>query len=509
MDSNPANKADAQFRAGVYARLSEARDAAESVPTQVENGTRHAARRGDQLVATFKDDGYSAYKEITRDGFLQLIDAIERGELDVVIVRDVDRLTRNLEDWNRFERACIQHGVILSSYTGGDLDLRTPEGAYYGGMETLRARRESAVKSARVREAIDRNARQGKKTGGGSRWFGYRNVYADPNEMDPRFRRVIRVELDPVESELVREAVRRVLDFGEPVGSILRDWEQRKIKPVKAEVWRTSALRQVLTSARIAGYREWQGEKYQATWPAIIDLDTHERLRKLFLDPARKIDATRRQTYLLAGLLICPQCGHRLYNKPHRDPKISRAYGCVAGPGRGCGRLHIKAEILEEYITGAVLDALESPRVQEALQTQDAHTERRAEILELIKRAEERRNEARRDYAEDAISRADWLDIRGRIESRIASLRHEYDRLSGGETVLGDIPPEQSVRDAWESWNIDRRRAAIRSVLHPILIKPHPAGKPSNPAGRSKDPVLRRERELARVIERVVFDWRH
>jgi hypothetical protein len=34
--------------------------------------------------------------------------------------------------------------------TGGDLDLSTAEGAYYGGMETLRARRETAVKSARV-----------------------------------------------------------------------------------------------------------------------------------------------------------------------------------------------------------------------------------------------------------------------------------------------------------------------------------------------------------------------
>ena len=31
----------------------------------------------------------------------------------------------------------------------------------------------------------------------------------------------------------------------------------------------------------------------------------------------------------------------------------------------------IKAELLEEYVTGAVLDALESPRVQEALRAED------------------------------------------------------------------------------------------------------------------------------------------
>ena len=45
--------------------------------------------------------------------------------------------------------------------------------------------------------------------------------------------------------------------------------------------------------------------------------------------------------------------------------------------------------LLEEYVTGAVLDALESPRVQEALR--DADTDpaapRRAELLAEIKRA--------------------------------------------------------------------------------------------------------------------------
>ena len=62
----------------------------------------------------------------------------------------------------------MRHGVRLSAYTGGDLDLSTAEGAYYGGMETLRARRESAVKSTRVREAQDREARRGRRLSGGS-----------------------------------------------------------------------------------------------------------------------------------------------------------------------------------------------------------------------------------------------------------------------------------------------------------------------------------------------------
>jgi site-specific DNA recombinase len=500
-----------QLRAGVYGRLSETYDAAESVPTQLERGGAHAERRGWLVAARFKDDGYSAFKEITRDGFGALIEAIERGQIDVVIVRDIDRLTRNLTDWNQFEKACVRHGVLLSPYTGADLDLSTPEGAYYGGMETLRAKRESAVKSARVREAMDRLARAGKRAGGGQRWFGYTRIYANPDEPDHRKRVIVREDINPVEAEALREAARRVLEFGEPVGAICRDWNQRGIKPVAAKEWQNTSLVLTLISARLAGFREWQGQKYPTTqWPAIFDLDTHERLVKLFRDPARRRGAVRRHTYLLSGIPVCPKCGRRMYYR-HFSAKRNRSdsYACIEGAGRGCGGAAIKAALLEEYVTGAVLDALESPHVQEALRAgNDPHDTRRSGLLADIGAAQERRADARRDYAEGTIDREDWLDIRDRTELAITTARREYDRLSGSVTVMSDIPASELVRDAWESWNVSRRRAAIKAVLHRIVIKPLPPGMASNPGGRMRDAAGRRDREMAILRERVEFDWR-
>jgi hypothetical protein len=105
-------------------------------------------------------------------------------------------------------------------------------------------------------------------------------------------------------------------------------------------------------------------------------------------------------------------------------------------------------------VTGAVLDALESPRVQEALRDGDLDSSapRRAELLADIQRAQEVRADARRDLVDGIIDRADWLDIRQRTEDSIAKARREYDRLSGSATVMSDIPPSERVRDAWESW---------------------------------------------------------
>jgi site-specific DNA recombinase len=502
--------AEAKLRAGVYGRLSETYDAAESVPTQLERGTGHATRRGWQVVATFKDDGYSAFKEVTRDGFGELIAAIEAGRVDVVIVRDIDRLTRNLTDWNAFEKACVRHGVRLSAYTGGDLDLSTPEGAYYGGMETLRAKRESAVKSFRVREAHERNARAGKRAGGGWRWFGYTRIYANPAEADPHKRAILREDINPPEADAIRDAAVRLLEHGESVRSIMRDWTTRGIKPVAGRQWYPSTWVGMMTSPRLAGWREWQGQKYPAQWPAIIDADTHERLVRMFADPARRKHAVRAQAHLLSGIATCPKCGGRgLHYRNQTANGRADQYACVAGP-YGCGRTAIKAELLEEYVTGAVLDALESPRVQEALCDAglDPAAPRRAELLAEIKRAEEVRADARGDLAGGMIDRVDWLDIRARTEDVISTARREYDRLSGSAAVMSDIPPSERVRDAWESWSVDRRRAAIKTVLYRVVINPLPPGLPTSPGGKLKDPAIRRDREMAILRQRVEFDWR-
>ena len=236
MDDTQADRAEAQLRAGVYARLSETYDAAESVPTQLERGTDHATRRGWAVVATFKDDGYSAFKEITRDGFAELIAAIEAGQVDVVIVRDIDRLTRNLADWNAFEKACVRHGVRLSRL------YRRGPGPVHGRKAPTTAawRRCGRGGKARSRARGSGKPRTGKRgrAGGpaaGERWFGYTRIYANPDEPNHRKRHIVREDINPVEAEAIREAARRVLEDGETVASILRDWIQRGIRPVHAE----------------------------------------------------------------------------------------------------------------------------------------------------------------------------------------------------------------------------------------------------------------------------------
>jgi hypothetical protein len=93
------------------------------------------------------------------------------------------------------------------------------------------------------------------------------------------------------------------------------------IRPVVAKQWWPTSIVGSLTSARLAGLREWQSTKYPTTqWPAIIDVNTHERLVKLFRGPGPPVHAVRRPAHLLSGIARCPKFGRACITQFRQGP---------------------------------------------------------------------------------------------------------------------------------------------------------------------------------------------
>ncbi|WP_426368813.1 recombinase family protein [Streptomyces sp. E-08] len=81
----------------VYARQFKARpDSSEASPeAQVAAGEALAASRGWEVVHTFKDVGRSGWDpHVIRPSFEDLMSAVRAGEVDVVVVNELSRLTR-------------------------------------------------------------------------------------------------------------------------------------------------------------------------------------------------------------------------------------------------------------------------------------------------------------------------------------------------------------------------------------------------------------------------------
>jgi len=182
-------------------------------PDQLASSRKYAEDRVRQVVGEFVDQDKSAFRKVDRKGFEALLAAVDAGKIEAIITRHQDRLTRNPETYGRLLEICVRHGILIHLYTGGALDLATHAGGFLGMMNTAGACGDEA----------------GRRTGGGSRLFGYEIICHDLGEGSKRQRRIVREELEPAEAEAVREAASRVLR-GESLRSIAFDFNTRRIR---------------------------------------------------------------------------------------------------------------------------------------------------------------------------------------------------------------------------------------------------------------------------------------
>jgi site-specific DNA recombinase len=457
-------------RAVIYARLSEDHERAESVPTQISNSTKHAKRMGWEVVHVFKDEGRSGYSGEFRPGFEAMLKFLSKGDVQVLIARHHDRLTRNAEDFDRLMKICGKSKIKISTYTGGELDLSTASGGFYGFMETGRSWYESAIRSQRVKDAMERVAREGKRTGGGSRPFGYKIIRQDLGEGAPRRWHIVKEVLEPAEAEAIKEAAARVLR-GESLRSIAMDWNERGVKTVGGGKWQGSMIRRVLMSPRIAKLREHRGEVVgKAKWPRIIDRATHDRLVGLLGRPERRpANYGRPRIYPLAGLLRCGSCGGKLVT--YLQPRQTRGYGCRKDENFQCpARVRIAGEPLEEYVAGYVIEMWKSPRALNIAQSDDDRIGRIGKITSQMAQLQEQKNEALRMKLRGEVDLQTYRTVTRELDATRDQLAREHEHLTS-EAAMPELP-DPSL--AWEDLSAVDRRTLTEMLIDKIVIAPHP-----------------------------------
>jgi len=138
-----------------------------------------------------------------------------------------------------------------------------------------------------------RKARDQERSHGGSnRPFGY--------ETD-------RVTVVAAEAAVIRTVVARFL-AGESLRSLAVWLDNEGVKTVQGGPWRTTSLRGLLVSPRIAGLRQHRGEVIgAAVWEAIVTPVERDRVLNLLAQKATSGRRTPRR-YLLSGLVRCRRC---------------------------------------------------------------------------------------------------------------------------------------------------------------------------------------------------------
>jgi site-specific DNA recombinase len=399
------------MRVVLYARKSNPDE--RNVDHQLDVLRTAAERDGREIAAEFKDDGKSAFRlDGTRPGYDAMVRRATAGDVDLVMVVDLDRLARrNNAGLVELDRA----GVRVGDGTGrlySVLELYMKLGVAY---------EESDVKSKRQLRAEDRRVADGKPPRGGHRAFGYHG--GDParcgcGEPDGA---CVRHAVREDEAAVLREVAGRWLG-GESLHALARELEAHGVPTVRGGPRTRTGLRKVLLSPRLAGLRTHTRDGVTRTvpgaWEPVFDRALHARL--VAASPRGR---RAPQRYLLTGLIYCGRCAaegvpdQRLNGKLHAAGR--RRYTCLR-----CNRNGISADPVDDAVWNGALG-----RSWHADRTHQERAEERLKHAEgALRDARTRTADIDNAFADGSVSHARWAAMTDRLATRVRQLEEDVTR---------------------------------------------------------------------------------
>lgn len=231
------------------------------------------AGEGWQLVKTHYDDGGFSGGSMERPALKALLEDIDRGRIDIVVVYKVDRLTRSLADFARIVERFEGHGASFVSVTQA-FNTTTSMGRLTLNVLLSFAQFEREVTGERIRDKIAASKAKGMWMGGNP-LLGY----------DPVGRTL---EVNPDEAETVRLIFRRYLELGS-VHELSKDladrgvrakaWITRKDTRAGGGVFARGALYHLLRNRHYLGEIVHKGVAHPGQHDAIVDAELFDAVQ--------------------------------------------------------------------------------------------------------------------------------------------------------------------------------------------------------------------------------------
>ena len=444
----------------IYARLSDVRKGdTEGIDRQIREGEAHAERLGLTVVERLIDNDLSAAKRKRRPAYDELMAGIANGKWDAVVLRSLDRWVRRPAELEQIIEVVDKSPVKVEAIHG-EIDLRTRGGRLQARVVTAVAMNEVDATTERVTDwHADRAARGLPCSGLAGYGFG-----------DDK------VTLNAAEAKRIREAAKRVLN-GESLLSIVRRWNDAGVPFHDDAPWTPGALRRVLLAPRIAGLRTHLGELTDAVWPAIVDRDTFDQVGRILTSPSRRSSTGPRTQRLLTGLLSCgvglekgddrARCGKPLNAKTSQK---GQRYYC-----RHCLGTLVASDHVEDFVKGAVIEALDRADLVAAVKRLRKETDRADEIgkIAMIERDMET---LAHELGEDRLTMPEFKAARSGMEKRLSALRASVEKQTDLTPLTRWAGKGGALAAAWPRLGHDDKRAIIAAVFDDIVIRPARAG---------------------------------
>ena len=283
----------AALRVALYIRVSSQEQAIKglSLEAQQEDLEEYARERGWIIQGVYIDAAKTARKRLgKRENFLRMLDAVKRGEVDLILFTRLDRWFRSVADYYKVAEVLEAHNCGWLT-TQEQYDTTTAGGRLYINLRLSIAQNEADLCGERIGVVFDSKIKHGTAVSG-SCPFGYR-VNGEK-----------RLEVVPEEAAIVLDAFQHYKSTVSQRGTVFH------IRETYGVNWCILTFHRMLREKLYIGTYERNGRVNTEFCPPIVPLDLFNDVQKLL--PLNTKAAPSGRVYLFSSLLICAECGHKL-----------------------------------------------------------------------------------------------------------------------------------------------------------------------------------------------------
>ncbi|THV35726.1 hypothetical protein FAB82_22905 [Glycomyces buryatensis] len=453
-----------------------------SLENQITNALKECEARSWVNVALFLDQSVSASNpRKPRPEYTRMIEALKSGVLARAICRDNERLYRlplELEDL-----ISLLDSKDFPVYLTHDahFDLSTP-----GGRLNARIRvdinRSMVEEMAKKRNLTElERVRQGMPSTGRAK-FGYTKTEDKTS-----------YTIVPEQAAAIRDGYNYVLALGGTLAEVSRRWNKAGFTNTAGNAFDWDTVKAALLAPELCAMRAYQRTTYlydsapepvapwlaeltPGNWEPIVTRQEWEAMKAVLTRTLSEKGNHKR--YMGSGIYQCGPVDECLPLRSH----WASGYLYYVCRRECCGKQHtsVRADRIDEYVTGLLMGYLQSPEQYEAFMAtgkDDAESARAQAAAKEAKRSEieATQEEMAEMYFAGQISKKAFLAGEARAKRELEALG-ETEAVAEAPARLTEVPWDQVYRE-WEDLDIEAQQNILSQVFPEIIV--FPTGKTS------------------------------
>lgn len=306
------------------------------------------------------DDGGFSGGNVERPAFKQLMDDVEAGKVDCIVVYKIDRLSRSLMDFAKIMESLEKYDVSVVSVTQ-QFNTHSSMGRLTLNILLSFAQFEREIISERTRDKIAASRRKGKWTGG-KPVLGY-DILSTPGGS--------KLKVNKKEAKQLREIFELYVELQSVRDTILacreRGWTTKRFETKRGQKrggkdYSKSTMHKMLSNPLYLGKITYKDEIYEGEHEAIIDADLFGKVQGMLKlnqgTGGTRLPSRNKYQALLKGLVFCKHCDClMIHHYAMKGNKCYRYYVCQNAHKHGydkCVSPSLPAVELEEFVINEI-----------------------------------------------------------------------------------------------------------------------------------------------------------